>query len=165
MDLRVRLEANAILDRLVDDGATFRRDDARRLIDLIPVDRDARFSFQGIFKGRGPGLKGNLAGIGEGRVEREAHERRVALNAPSSLKIGGYVVTHTPGQVKIDLMWGASNIDQTAHSCLLTYDRKTKEPTEMLIAKQMTLTLVFISLAYVSYVPWKAAAARPSLGV
>jgi hypothetical protein len=37
MNVQTRLEANAILDRLVADGSTFSRDDARRLIELIPV--------------------------------------------------------------------------------------------------------------------------------
>ena len=37
MNVQTRLDANAILDRLVADGSTVSRDDARRLIELIPV--------------------------------------------------------------------------------------------------------------------------------
>ncbi|ANY82909.1 hypothetical protein BB934_32315 (plasmid) [Microvirga ossetica] len=37
MNVQTRLEANAILDRLVADGSTFSRNDALRLIELIPV--------------------------------------------------------------------------------------------------------------------------------
>jgi hypothetical protein len=51
MNLQIRLEANAILDRFVTDGSTFPRNDARRLIELIPVTPPSRFAFKGIFKG------------------------------------------------------------------------------------------------------------------
>ena len=39
METHSRLEANAIIDRLIIDGPTFSADDARRLIELIPVAR------------------------------------------------------------------------------------------------------------------------------
>lgn len=155
MDIDARLEANAILDRLVADGATFCRDDARRLIDLIPVARSSRFSFRGTILGRGPDLKGQAAGLGDVRVEGEAHEKDFALNAPATHRIGGYVVTHTPGQIAIELMWSDTKIEQTGQSCLVTYCTNTGEPEAMLLSKQATLTLLFMSFAFVSYVPWK----------
>jgi hypothetical protein len=151
-----RLEANAVLDRLVADGATFCRDDARRLIELIPVAPNSRFSFRGKISGRGPHLKGHAAGVGEVRLKGEEYEKHFALNTPTSHRIGGYVVTHTPGQIAIELMWSDTKIDQTGQSCLLTYDINTSEPDAMLLAKQATLTLLFMSFSYVSYVPWKA---------
>jgi hypothetical protein len=159
MDIDARLEANAILDRLVADGATFHRDDARRLIDLIPVARSSRFSFRGTILGRGLGLKGRAVGIGDVKVEGETHEKNFALNAPATHRIGGYVVTHTPGQIAIELMWSDTKIDQTGQSCLLTYDTNTREPGAMLLSKQATLTLLFMSFAYVSYIPWKTVVA------
>ena len=158
MDIDARLEATAILDRLLADGATFYRDDARRLIDLIPVAQSSRFSFRGKILGRGPGLKGRAAGIGDVKVEGETREKDFALNAPATHRIGGYVVTHTPGQIAIDLMWSDTKIEQTGQSCLLTYDTNTREPEAMLLSKQATLTLLFMSFAYVSYVPWKTVA-------
>ena len=63
MDIDARLEANAILDRLVADGATFRRDDARRLIDLIPVARSSRFSFRGRILAVGPVSRAERLGL------------------------------------------------------------------------------------------------------
>ena len=78
-----------------------------------------------------------------------------ALNAPATHRIGGYVVTHTPGQIAIELMWSDTKIEQTGQSCLLTYDTNTGEPEAMLLSKQATLALLFMSFAYVSYVPWK----------
>ena len=162
MDVDARLEANAILDRLVADSATFYRDDARRLIDFIPVARNSRFSFRGKILGRGPGLKGRAAGIGDVRVEGQTREKDFALNAPAIHRIGGYVVTHTPGQIAIEIMWSDTKIDQTGQSCLLTYDTSTREPEAILLSKQVTLTLLFMSFAYVSYVPWKTVvASRP----
>lgn len=159
MDVGARLEANAILDQLVADGATFRREDARRLIDLIPIARSSRFSFRGKIAGRGPSFKGRAAGIGDVKVEGEEQEKNLVLNAPISHRIGGYVVTHTPGQIAIELMWSDTRIDQTDQSCLLTYEASTKEPEAMLLSKQVSLNLLFITLAYVSYVPWKAVVA------
>jgi hypothetical protein len=51
LDVSARLEAHALLDRLTVDGATFSREDAKRLIALIPVTPRRRFSFTGLFQG------------------------------------------------------------------------------------------------------------------
>jgi hypothetical protein len=128
MNVQTRLEANAILDRLVADESTFSRDDARRLIELIPVTPSSRFSFKGIFKGPGSSVRGH---------------------AP------GHVVTHTPGSINIELMWAGTKADQTGLSCLLTYDGPTNEPEELRIAAQKSLSLLIFTFNYVFYVPWK----------
>jgi hypothetical protein len=155
LDVAARLEAHAILDRLVQEGETFARDDAVRLIGLIPVAPRRRFSFTGVFKSRGPGLRGRAAGIGDVEVDGEDREKQVSWNAPSVYRIGGYVVTHTPGQIVIDLMWIATREDLSGQSCQLLYEAETGEPKAMEISVQKTLTLLFIRLAYISYVPWK----------
>lgn len=155
MDVPTRLETNAILDRLIADGKTFSRDDARRLIDLVPITRSHRLSFKGSFTSRGSSLRGHAAGIGDVDLKAWEREKQIALNVPVSHKIGGYVVTHTPGHIAIELMWNETHVDQTGRSCSLTYDRVTKEPELMSIAVQKTLTVLFLSLAYVSFVPWK----------
>jgi len=155
LDAAARLEAHALLDRLVEDGKTFARDDAVRLIGLIPVAPHRRFSFTGVFKSRGPGLRGRAAGIGDVEVDGEGREKQVSWNAPSVHRIGGYLVTHTPGQIGIELMWAETREGQSGQSCLLLYDPATGEPQAMQIAVQRTLTLLFLRLAYVSYVPWK----------
>lgn len=151
----VRLETHALLDRLTAPGPTFNREDARRLIELIPVAPRKRFSFTGVFKGRGPGLRGRVAGVGDVEMEGEGTEKNVSWGAPTAHKIGGYVIAHTPGQISIQLMWAETREDQTSESCLLLYDSTTREPQEMHISVQKTLTLLFIGLAYISYVPWK----------
>jgi hypothetical protein len=156
LDIAARLEAHALLDRLTMDGKTFSREDARRLIALIPVTPRRRFSFTGLFQGRGPGLRGRAAGIGDVELDEEGREKRVSWNAPSSYRIGGYVLTHTPGQIVIELMWIATREDLTGQSCQLLYDAETGEPRAMEISVQKTLTLLFIRLAYISYAPWKS---------
>jgi hypothetical protein len=154
LPLEARLEAHALLDRLTMDGTTFSREDARRLIALIPVSPRRRFSFTGLFQGRGPGLRGRAAGVGDVELDGEGKERRVSWNAPVSYRIGGYTVMHTPGQVVIDLLWIATREDSSGQSCQLLYD-ETGKPRAMEISVQQTLTLLFIRLAYISYVPWK----------
>jgi hypothetical protein len=155
LDVSARLEAHALLDRLTVDGATFSCEDAKRLIALIPVTPRRRFSFTGLFQGRGPGLRGRAAGIGDVHLQGEGVEKRVSWYAPTTHRIGGYVVKHTPGEVVIDLMWSETREDQSGQSCLLLYDTGTREPEAMKLSVQKTLTLLFIRLAYVSYVPWK----------
>jgi hypothetical protein len=155
LPMEARLEAHAILDRLTRDGTTFPREDARRLISLIPVSPRRRFSFTGLFQGRGPGLRGRAAGIGDVELAGEGKERRVSWNAPVSHRIGGYTVSHTPGQMIIDLLWIATREDLSGQSCQILYNAQTGEPKAMEISVQRTLTLLFIRLAYISYVPWK----------
>jgi hypothetical protein len=155
MNVQTRLEANAILDRLVTDGSTFPRNDARRLIELIPVTPPSRFAFKGIFKGPGSSLRGHSPGLGDVDLKGEAKEKTVALNVPASHRIGGYVVTHTPGSINIELMWAETKADQTGLSCLLVYDGLTNEPEELRIATQKSLSLLIFTFNYVSYVAWK----------
>ncbi|MET0529404.1 MAG: hypothetical protein ABW003_13900 [Microvirga sp.] len=155
LPMEARLEAHAILDRLTRDGPTFSREDAKRLFALIPLTPRRRLSFTGLFQGRGPGFRGRAAGIGDVELDGEGKEKRVSWNAAPVHRIGGYLLTHTPGQVVIDLLWIATREDLTGQSCQLLYDVATGEPKAMEISVQRTLTLVFIRLAYISYAPWK----------
>jgi hypothetical protein len=129
--------------------------DARRLIELIPVTPSSRFSFKGTFKGPGSSVTGQTPGLGDVELQEETKEKTITLNVPASHRIGGYVVTHTPGSISIELMWAESKADQTWLSCLLVYDDLTKEPEELRIAAQKSLSLLFLTFNYVSYVPWK----------
>jgi hypothetical protein len=155
LTVEARLEAHALLDRLTRDGPTFSRDDAWRLIALIPVWPRRRFSFTGLFQGRGPGLRGRAAGIGDVELDGEGKEKRVSWNTPPVHRIGGYLVTHTPGQVVIDLLWIATREDLSGQSCQLLYDTESGEPQAMEISVQRTLTLLFVRLAYITYAVWK----------
>ena len=88
-------------------------------------------------------------------LDGEGKERRVSWNAPQSHRIGGYMVIHTPGQVVIELMWIATREDLSGQACQLLYEAETGEPRAMEISAQKTLTVLFVRLAYISYVPWK----------
>ena len=155
LPMEVRLEAHALLDRLTREGQTFGRDDARRLIALIPVTPRRRFSFTGLFQGRGRGFRGRTAGVGDVELDVEGREKRVSWNSPPVHRIGGYLITHTPGQVVIDLLWIATREDASGQSCQLLYDAGTGEPRVMEISVQRTLMLLFVRLAYIFYIPWK----------
>lgn len=155
LTLEDRLEAHALLDRLTRNGQTFAREDAKRLIALIPLSPRRRFSFTGLFQSRGPGFWGRAAGAGDVEVEREGRAKRVTWNSPPVHRIGGYLVTHTPGQVVIDLLWIATREDASGQSCQILYDAKTGEPRVMEISVQRTLTLLFVHLAFISYASWK----------
>ncbi|WP_201839089.1 hypothetical protein [Microvirga zambiensis] len=155
LPMEARLEAHAILDRLTMDGPTFSREDAKRLIALIPVTPRRRFSFTGLFQDRGPGFRGRAAGVGDVELDGEGKEKWVSWNAPAIHRIGGYTVSHTPGQVVIELLWIATREDLSGQSCQLLYDIATGEPKAMEISVQRTLTLLFVRLAYISYAPWK----------
>ena len=155
LDPALRLEAHALLDRLVGEGATFSSGDARRLIALVPMTRASRFSFVGTLTGRGGRLRGDAAGVGPVDLEGEGRDKRLSWKAPRLYRIGGYEVTHTPGEIGISLMWHETRIDQSGQSCVLVYDARTGEPREMLIARERTLRLLVLRLSYVSYIPWK----------
>lgn len=155
LNLQDRLEAHALLDRLTRDGQTFAREDAKRLIALIPISPLRRFSFTSLFQSRGSGFRGRAAGIGDVEFDGDGKEKRVAWNAPAIHRIGGYTVSHTPGQIVIDLLWIATREDMSGQSCQLLYDVATGEPRAMEITIQKTLTLLFIRLAYISYASWK----------
>ena len=129
LDIAARLEAHALLDRLTMDGKTFSREDARRLIALIPVTPRRRFSFTGLFQGRGPGFRGRAAGIGDVELDEEGREKRVSWNTPVSHRVGGYTVAHTPGQVLIELLWIATREDASGQSCQLRLQYRDRRAT------------------------------------
>ena len=136
LDPALRLQAHALLDRLVGEGATFSSGDARRLIALVPMTRASRFSFVGTLMGRGGRLRGDAAGVGPVDLAGEARDKRLSWRAPRLYRLGGYEVTHTPGEIGISLMWHETRIDQSGQSCVLVYDAVTGEPREMLIARE-----------------------------
>lgn len=156
MTLAERLEANAILDRLVADGPTFSVSDARRLIALIPMRKSPRrFTFMFGLSLPGTKRRGHAAGHGDVEVEEEGETKTWSSDPAPILKIGGYEVAHTPGSIKIALMWSETKLDQSGQSCDLVYDEATGEPQKMMIAQQATLQFLVFQFANVRYVPWK----------
>jgi hypothetical protein len=139
------------------------RSPRRRWLNLLPrwrapldrVDSRSRFAFKGIFKGPSSNIRGHAAGHGDVELKGETKEKTITLNVPASHRIGGYVVMHTPGSIYIELMWAETKMDQSGSSCLLDYDIASKEPEEMRIAAQKSLSVLFLTFNYISYVPWK----------
>ena len=86
LPMEARLEAHALLDRLTMDGQTFSREDARRLIALIPVTPRRRFSFTGLFQGRGPGFRGRAAGIGDVELDEGGQREAGVLERSEQLQ-------------------------------------------------------------------------------
>jgi hypothetical protein len=155
LDASTRLEANAIIDRLVADGETFPSEAARRLIALIPRTRRSFLSFIGRFSGPGTSFKGHAAGIGDVRMNGKRVEKTMKVGAEHSHKIGGYTVAHIPGRISIELMWAETKLDQTGMSCFIAYDLLTMQPTAMRIAAQRTLNVFPVTFGFITYVPWK----------
>ncbi|ACL62415.1 hypothetical protein [Methylobacterium nodulans] len=125
MTLAERLEANAILDRLVADEPTFAISDAHRLIELIPIRAPRRFTFNFTFSRPGTKTRGHAAGHGDVQVEEEGVEKTWSTDSGPVHKIGGYEVTHVPGLITIQLMWTETRLDQTGQSCELIYNKAT----------------------------------------
>lgn len=155
LSVSTRLETNALIDRLLVPGETFSRDEAHRLIDLIPVAPKKRVSFTGTFTSEGSSTKGHAAGIGDVEIKDGKNEKRVDFNRPVEHKVGGYVVTHMPGKMLIELMWSGTKLDQSGQLCLLTYEKRTREPREMRISVQKTLYLFIFSFSWIGFAPWK----------
>ena len=155
LEMAERLEANAILDRLVSSGETFDRADAKRLIALIPAKRRrTRLSLIGKVSKSGGNFNGHAAGVGDVNLKEADKEKKASLNELPEHRIGGYVVTHEPGSIEIKLMWADTYEDQSGKACELTYDLKG-EPEELQLLQVKTLNLILLKLRYFSYAPWK----------
>ncbi|MFH6786897.1 MULTISPECIES: hypothetical protein [Methylobacterium] len=155
LSLAERLEANAILDRLVADEPTFATEDARRLIALVPPRRPRRFTLDLGLRRPGTKTRGHAAGRGDVEMEEAGETKTWSSDPARSLKIGGYEVTHVPGTLGIALMWSETRLDRSGQSCSLIYDAVTGAPRELRIARQATIGFLGLHFATVRYVPWK----------
>lgn len=155
MTLAERLEANAILDRLVAEEPTFSASDARRLIALVPMRTPRRFTFIVDLSLPGTKSRGHAAGHGDVEMEERGETKTWSSDPAPVLRIGGYEVTHTPGSIGIALMWSETKLDQSGQSCALVYDEATGEPREMTIARQAAWQFLIFRFANTRYVSWK----------
>ncbi|MGY2051415.1 hypothetical protein [Methylobacterium sp. JK268] len=154
MTLAERLEGHAIIDRLVADEPTFAAADARRLMALVPV-RPSRLLTVNVRSWRETRPRD---GDGHGRFDTVAvdAERTWSSDPEPVPRIGGYEVTHVPGRITIGLIWAGAGATRTGRFCQLIYDKATGEPREMRIARRVTLAFLFLLVAAVRYLPWKA---------
>lgn len=140
LPLQIRLEANALIDRLVaDDIGTFDPAEASRLLDLIPCERRRQwFAFS--LRGQMPGgtTTGHAAGIGTAEMENDGRSIEVNFNGDLVWRIGGYTVTHRPGEMTIGLMMDVNPL--TAEECFLVY-RDQYKPLRLEVKTQRGFTL------------------------
>ncbi|MCF4127198.1 hypothetical protein [Methylobacterium sp. SyP6R] len=155
LSLADRLEANAILDRLVAEEPTFPDEDARRLIALVPVRKARRLTLNLGLQRPGTKSRGHAAGHGDVELEEPGETTTWSSDSRPVLRIGGYEVTHVPGTIEIALLWSETRLDRSGQSCTLSYDIVTGTPREMRIARQATIGFFGLHVATVRYVPWK----------
>ncbi|TNC10070.1 hypothetical protein FF100_24485 [Methylobacterium terricola] len=92
-----RLEANAILDRLVADEPTFPAEGARRLIALVPLRGPRRFTLDLGLHRPGTTTRNRAAGHGDVELEEPRETKTRSSDPARALEIGGYAVAHVPG--------------------------------------------------------------------
>ena len=156
LDPALRLEAHALLDRLVGEGSHL-------LIRRCPAPDRACADDTSLpvlvcghsHRAAAAACAGMPPASARSTWKGRARDKRLSWKAPRLYRIGGYEVTHAPGEIGISLMWHETRIDQSGQSCVLVYDAITSEPREMLIARHRVLRLFVLRLGYVSYIPWK----------
>lgn len=162
LSLAERLEANAILDRLVAEEPTFPDEEARRLIALLPARAPRRFTLNLDLRRPGTKSRGHAAGHGDVELEEPGETTTWSSDSRPILRIGGYEVTHVPGTIEIALIWSETRLDRSGQSCTLIYDIVTGTPQEMRIARQATIGFFGLHFATVRFVPWKTPRAGTS---
>ena len=122
LSLDVRLEANAILDRLLDnDAPTFDPAEAQRLIALIPCEKKRGWlSISGVIGRTCPGLQAQAAGVGQTELPREREIKEFDFSGRVLWRVGRYKLVHEPGEITITLMLDVNPLEQ--EECYLVYD-------------------------------------------
>lgn len=160
LPLEIRLEANALIDRLVAAGSdTFDPAEASRLLDLIPCERRHRwFAFS--LRGQVPGgsTKGHAAGVGTAEMENDGRSIKVNFNGDRIWRIGGYKVTHRPGEMAIGLMMDVNPL--TAEECFLVY-REQNKPLRLELETQRGFTLPLGKFSFEFSIPGRQIWKRP----
>jgi hypothetical protein len=159
MNVAERLEANAILDRLLDEEgpATFSVADAQRLIVLLPVTGRNWFGIEANWRSSGSATSGLAAG-GLGEVSADdVREGSFKLGPGNELRIGGYKLHHWPGTIEIDHLWGDTREIEDQRQAVLRYKRPaTPIVLELLVPKCFRLGPLSISKLVAQ--PWKTPA-------
>lgn len=160
LPLETRLEANALIDRLVaDDIDTFDPAEASRLLELVPCERRRRwFAFS--LRGQLPGgtTKGHAAGVGTAEMENDGWSIEVNFNGDLVWRIGGYKVTHRPGEMTIGLMMDVNPL--TAEECFLVY-RDQNKPLLLELATERGFTLPLWRFSFELSIPGRQIWKRP----
>jgi len=172
-----RFEINAALERLLDDGPAFDPDDARVLIDKVPLStKGNEIAFRYVNHTPDKGVEGFAPGVGNVRMgDGKPQVREVGL-LPDVIRVGGYKLVHRPGSIRIELMWADTKIDLATgqkddQSAILLYGRRSKQP--LVLKRAIVTTLRFVlwpkplktfELHIGRYATWKTPSAPGGLG-
>lgn len=172
-----RFEINAALERLLDDGPAFDPDDARVLIEKVPLSTKGNeivFRYENHMPDKG--VEGFAPGVGNVPIgDSKPRVREVGL-LPDVIRIGGYKLVHRPGSIRIELMWADTKFDLTTgqkddQSAILLYGRRSKQP--LVLQRAIVTTLRFMlwpkplktfELHISRYATWKTPSAPGGLG-
>jgi hypothetical protein len=167
MDQTARLEAHALVERLVADGDTFDPADAATLVELIPCAERRRTPFASLgLRGRLPGgrMSGRAAGVGDISIQDD-RGRDVSCTSDGLpvWRVGAYKVMHVPGTVTIeDALERAEPLELAAGvqrgRCELRYGPTGPEAIYQEEVRSVTL-LGFLQVAKSTFVVWKRPAA------
>ncbi|GJD90912.1 hypothetical protein BHAOGJBA_4456 [Methylobacterium hispanicum] len=172
-----RFEINAALERLLDDGGSFDPEDARVLIEKVPVaHKGNEFVFRYEDHTPDKGVEGYTPEIGNVRIgDDKPRVKEVGLR-PDVTRVGGYKLVHRPGSILVEVMWADTKVDlatgqKAAESAMLLYGRRSKQPLVLKRSVMGTLRLVFwpkplkaFTLHFVRYVAWKRPSSPGGLG-
>lgn len=142
-----RLEINAVIDRLVADGNTFDAADAEELISKLPLSaRSSLFQIDGRWQGTSS-QQGYAAGHGQATIEDE-EEKSLRVGKDRRWRIGGYQIDHVPGMIEISLLWVDTLDDASGKVCRLTYERASKRPVAMYLARDLSFSIGRMQVTY-----------------
>lgn len=142
MPLDLRLEANSLIDRLVaDQGDTFDRAEAGRLLQLIPAQPKSRWFGLEVRGFRSGGShQAMAAGAGQVSVPSEDQSFEFTIDGDVLWRIGGYKVTHRTGELAIGLMMDVDPFD--SRRCFLIYsDPAAPLRLEVQVDRALTIPL------------------------
>jgi len=161
MNINDRMEANAIIERMTaEDGEHFDHRDGERLIELIPLDRNApnfttKFS---LTKQSSDAAEGYAAGVGNVSMSDEEKEERVdkvLIGGEKVWKVGGYEVEHRPGRVTLRKMWARNDVFGAEQEAVLDY---RSSPMVLKVRQDRTFGIPnFLEIGYAAYPKWKTA--------
>lgn len=159
--LRDIFEINALIEDITDPSATtFDPEKARRLVALIPAQKQPLFSLSHRYNRKASDTTGYVPGIGTMTFGGGKSPVTIQYGPPVVQRIGGYKITHSPGSMNIALLWADTQQDQTGQSCVLRYRVRNGKPIVLKAAQSMGFRVGDEDIAFTYYKAWKYPAAN-----
>ncbi|NIX77376.1 hypothetical protein [Microvirga terricola] len=159
MDINLRMEANAIIERMTEfDGEHFDHGDAERLIAIIPMDRKPpRFTTIFSRESKSDSTEGYAAGVGNVSIpggEEGERADTVLVGGHKVWKVGGYEVEHVKGKLTIRKMWARDALGTADQEAILDY---TSSPIKLRVMRMKTISILNLEIGYATWPIWKTA--------